>query len=253
MSHGLRLFGPVHLSILAAIPLLAGGLVRLARGLPDRNRLIARILGILLGLNEIIWYIWRRRVEGFRFPEGLPLELCDLTLWLTVASMLLYGAPSPQGLRAFALRPAIFEFAWLAGLGGALMAVLTPDLWAPLASYPSIYFFLAHGGVVASLLFLVWSSLARPRPGCVRRTFLLVNGYAALISIFDAVFGTNYMYLCRKPVSASLLDLFGPWPIYLIGGELATIVIFWILWAPFRWPARHGLEGQMRIQDASTR
>lgn len=160
-------------------------------------------------------------MEGFRFPERLPLELCDLTLWLTVAS-------------AFTLRPAIFEFAWLAGIGGALMAVLTPDLWAAPLSYPTIYFFLAHGGLIVTLLFLVWSGLARPRPGCVWRTLAFLNVYAALIGIFDAVFHTNYMYLCSKPLSASLLDFFGPWPLYLLAGEITALILFWLLWAPFR-------------------
>ncbi len=77
-------------------------------------------------------------------------------------------------------------------------------------SYPTIYFFLEHGGVMASLLFLVWAGLARPRPGCVWRTFGLLNVYAALIGLFNLVFHTNYMYLCRKPASASLLNLFKP-------------------------------------------
>lgn len=229
MSSGFRLFGPVHLAILAAIPITARALARAGRGHADRGRFIACVLSIFLAVNEIIWYGWRLHMEGFRFPEGLPLELCDLTLWLTVVSALLYGTQA-----GLTLRPAIFEFAWLAGLGGSLMAVLTPDLWAPPLSYPTIYFFLAHGGVIATLLFLVWSGLARPRPGCVWRTFVLLNAYAALIGAFDAVFHTNYMYLCRKPVNPSLLDFFGPWPVYLLGAEATTLVIFWILWAPFR-------------------
>jgi hypothetical integral membrane protein (TIGR02206 family) len=221
MSSGFRLFGPAHLAILAAIPGAAAALARLARGQPARSRQIAAALGRFLAVNEIVWYTWRLHAEGFRFPEGLPLELCDLTLWLTV-------------IAALTLQPAIFEFAWLAGLGGSLMAVLTPDLWAPPLSYPTIYFFLAHGGVIASLLFLVWSGLARPRPGCVWRTLCLLNGYAAFIGAFNAVFHTNYMYLCRKPSNASLLDFFGPWPIYLVAGEATAVIMFWLLWMPFR-------------------
>ncbi|HVV47683.1 MAG TPA: TIGR02206 family membrane protein, partial [Bryobacteraceae bacterium] len=115
----------------------------------------------------------------------------------------------------------------------SLMAVITPDLWAPPLSYPTLYFFIAHGGIITSLLFLVWSGLARPRPGCVWRIFRLVNLYASAIGVFNLIFHTNYMYLCRKPVSASILDYFGPWPVYLAGGELITLVLFWILWAPF--------------------
>jgi hypothetical integral membrane protein (TIGR02206 family) len=217
MASGFQLFGLPHLAILAAIPGVAGGLAYLA---PRQSRAVARTLGGLLAANEIIWYVWRLKVEGFRFPEGLPLELCDLTLWLTVIS-------------TFTLQGVAFEAAWLAGVGGALMAVLTPDLWAPPLSYPSIYFFLAHGGVITTLLFLVWSKLSRPRPGCVWRTLALINVYMALVGTFDAVFHTNYMYLCRKPLSASLLDLFGPWPYYIAAGELAALAIFWLLWLPF--------------------
>ena len=87
---------------------------------------------------------------------------------------------------------------------------------------------------MASLLFLVFSGLARPRRGCMWRTLILLNAYAALIGIFDAAFQTNYMYLCRKPANASLLDFFGPWPVYLLGGEATAVVMFLILWAPFR-------------------
>lgn len=221
MSSGFRLFGLPHLAILASIPGLAAILYGVSRGHPRLSRKIAVCLGLFLAANEIVWYVWRLHVEGFRFPEGLPLELCDLTLWLTVTS-------------ALTLRPAVFEFAWLAGLGGSLMAVLTPDLWAAPLSYPTIYFFLAHGGVISTLLFLVWSGLARPRPGCVWRTLCLLNGYAALIGVFDAVFHTNYMYLCRKPVNASLLDFFGHWPFYIAAGEVTAAIMFWLLWIPFR-------------------
>jgi len=223
MSSGFRLLGPAHLAILAAIPGAAGALAVAARRKPAISRYIAAFLGLSLAVNETVWYAWRLHAEGFRFPEGLPLELCDLTLWLTVVSTL-------------TLQPAVFEFAWLAGLGGSAMAVLTPDLWAAPLSYPTIYFFLEHGGVIASLFYLVWAGLARPRPGCVWRTLGLVNAYAALIAVFNWVFHTNYMYLCRKPSSASLLSFFGPWPFYLAGGEAAALILFWLLWMPFAAP-----------------
>jgi hypothetical integral membrane protein (TIGR02206 family) len=114
------------------------------------------------------------------------------------------------------------------------MALLTPDLWAPFPSYPTVYFFLAHGVVVAAILMLVWSKLAVPKPGCVRRALLLVNAYAIVIGILNFVFGTNYMYLCSKPFGTSLLDYLGPWPLYIAGGEAVALIVFWLLWLPFR-------------------
>lgn len=174
-----------------------------------------------MGLNELVWYGYRIHGEGFRFPEGLPLQLCDLTLWLTV-------------LAVFTVKPLAFETAYFAGLGGSGIALLTPDLWAPLSSYPTIYFFVAHGMVVACLLMLVWSKQAIPRAGSLWKVLGLLNGYALFISIFNLIFKTNYMYLCRKPAGVSIIDFLGPWPLYLEACEGLALLIFWPLWLPVR-------------------
>jgi hypothetical integral membrane protein (TIGR02206 family) len=112
--------------------------------------------------------------------------------------------------------------------------VLTPDLWAPSWSYPTAYFFGAHGGLVMILLYLTWAGVARPRRGAWLRALAWANGYAALIGAFNALFKTNYMYLCRKPAGASLLDWLGPWPVYLLAGEALAAALFFLLSLPFR-------------------
>lgn len=95
-------------------------------------------------------------------------------------------------------------------------------------------FFLAHGFTVATILTLLWGKLAAPRPGSLWRVLGILNAYALAVGLFDAIFKANYMYLCQKPEAVSLLSYLGPWPLYLAGGELAALALFWLLWLPFR-------------------
>lgn len=221
MSTHFHLFGQVHLLILASVPAIAFLFSKASRRSRAWARSIRYALGTFLALNELGWYAFNHHTGGLRFPGGLPLQLCDLTLWLTVLAL-------------FTLNPLAFEITYFAGIGGAAMALLTPDLWAPLNSYPTIYFFVAHGMVVACPLMLLWSRQARPRPRSPWKVFAALNAYAGAIGIFNAIFKTNYMYLCYKPASVSILNLLGPWPLYLLACEGVALAIFWLLWLPVR-------------------
>jgi hypothetical integral membrane protein (TIGR02206 family) len=210
-----------HVSILLTVLAVAGTLSALLRYRPTWGRTVRLSLGTFLATNELLWYAYRFHEEGFRFPEGLPLQLCDVTLWLTVVT-------------AVKLKLPVYEIAYFSGIGGSGMALLTPDLWAPFLSYPTVYFFLSHGFVVITLIALTFGGLVQPRHGSVWRTFAILNIYTAGVGVFDAIFTTNYMYLCQKPVNPSLLDYFGPWPLYILIEEAFALAVFWLLWLPVR-------------------
>lgn len=221
----MKLFGPLHIALLIAIVSVAAALPLLCRRSFVPMGAARLTIGWALAVNEIIWWIYRYAREGVH-AANLPLQLCDLTVWLAVFGCL-------------TVSPAIVEFAYFAGIGGAGMALLTPNLWSPWPSYPAVYFFVAHGGIVIAVALLAFGGVARFRPGAVWRSFGLLLGYAALAGVFNAVFGSNYMFLCRKPANPSLLDQMGPWPWYLVGGAAATLAFFWLLWLP----VRHHSEG----------
>ena len=177
-------------------------------------------LAIALIVNELIWFVFRYSHEGVHLTN-LPLQLCDVTLWVTIAACLTTA-------------PLAVEFAYFAGLSGAGMALLTPDLWSPWPSYPAIYFFLVHGGVVIACAVLVFGHARRLRSGAPWRAIGLLLVYAVPTGFFNAITGANYMYLRNKPRNPSILDWFGPWPWYLGAGLVLALILFWLIWLPVR-------------------
>ena len=226
------MFGPLHLKLLAAIALLAAIFARRCRKMPATRQFVRLALGWGLIGNELIWWCYRYSHEGIHVAN-LPLQLCDVTLWASA-------------LACLTLLPPIVELAYFAGLAGAGVALLTPDLWSPWPTYPAIYFFVAHGGIVIAAAVLVYGQVCPLEGKAVWRAYSLLAGYACLIGIFNKLCGTNYMYLCRKPKNASLLDALGPWPWYLLPAAVTALAVFWLLWLPLRSDSKPA-----RSQDAT--
>jgi hypothetical integral membrane protein (TIGR02206 family) len=221
MSPNFRLLGPIHLAILVSVPALAAVLSRIDGSMPKNRERLRFALAAALILNTIVWYGYLAFRGWLQFPESLPLELCDATLFVTVAALT-------------TLNRLTFDLAWYGALAGTSMALLTPDLWEPFPSFSTVQFFVAHGLVVVAVLYLVWSGRLRPRPGSVWRAMMGLNVFAAFAGAFNLFFGTNYMYLRAKPQNPSLLDLLGPWPWYIAAGELLALTFFLLLYLPFR-------------------
>ncbi len=222
----MKLFGPLHLGLLAIIIVAAVAAAGFQRQYPRPARILRLTLGWAIAANELVWWAYRYSHEGVH-RSNLPLQLCDLTVWLAV-------------LACLTLRPAIVEFAYFAGFAGAGMALLTPDLYLPWPSYPSVYFFLAHGGIVIAISMAVFGRDIQLPRAAVWRAFGLLLVYAGLVGAFNAVAGSNYVYLCRKPANPSPLDAMGPWPWYIASGAGLALALFWLLWIPVRPRLRKG-------------
>jgi hypothetical integral membrane protein (TIGR02206 family) len=220
MTTNFQLFGAAHLAILGGVLLAAAVLAAVERRYLAGRKGLRAGLGAALLVETAWWYAYMPWHGQPLFPANLPLELCDVTLFLTAIALL-------------TLSPAVFDLAYYWALAGTSMALLTPDLWERFPSLSTVHFFIAHGLVVASVLYLVWSRQARPRPGSVARAMLALNLWAALDGVFDWLFKTNYIYLRAKPAGASLLDVLGPWPWYIAATEGVALGLFVLLYLPF--------------------
>ncbi len=215
------LFGPAHLAMLAAVPVLGLGLAMLVRARPGLERPVRLGMAALLAANQLAYLAYAGARGWIAPPGGLPLELCDVAVWLAVAALV--GAP-----------PLVGELLYFVGLAGTVQALLTPDLGVAFPSYPAAKFFLGHGGTVAAALLLLATGRLRPRPGAWWRSLLVLDAYAAALFVLDRLAGTNYLYLAHKPPVPTLLDRMGPWPWYILTGELLAAALFLLLQLPFR-------------------
>ncbi len=214
-------FGPVHLAMLAAVPALALALAAFVRARPRLERPIRSALAIFLIVNQAVYVAFCAWSGFLAPPRGLPVELCDVVVWVGAAALL--GAPAWTG-----------ELLWFVSLTGTTQALLTPDLGVPFPSYPGVKFFLGHGATVAAALFLALAGRLRVRRGAWWRALLVVNAYAAALFVLDLATGMNYMFLRAPPRVPTLLDQLGPWPWYLLSGEAVAAGSFWLLELPVR-------------------
>lgn len=220
----LRVTSIEHLGALAAIASAVVALVVVARHRPGPW---IRVFAVVLVAVEAVWYA--TLIAGGGEPgqraQPLPLQLCDFAILIA----------------AFALwtqNQLAIEVTYFWGLAGTIQGLLTPDLPQQFPNYLWFQYYIAHGGVVAAALVLVIGLRRYPRRFAVIRVAGLTIVYTVLVGLIDLVTRANYMYLLAKPDTPSLLDLLGPWPIYLLGASVIGIVFLAILDAPFRIPVR---------------
>ena len=208
---------PLALLVLAAVLLCVA-----ARRTPGRwIDAVAVIIAVTIVIAELSWQPYVLANHAWSAAASLPVQLCDVGGFVAAAALL---------WRQLLL----VEVAYFWGLGGTLQAVLTPDLKDHFPSFPYVQFYVTHDLVILAALFLVIGLGLQPRPGAVRRIFLLTAAFAVVVGLIDLATGGNYMYLRQVPVHGSLLSLMGPWPWYIVTGAVLALVVLAILDAPFR-------------------
>lgn len=176
--------------------------------------------GLLL-INESLWFLWNYTTGQWNLQTILPLHLCSVMVYVGAAALITKSQ-------------ALYEPLYFLGISGAFQALMTPNI-GPLG-FPHFRFissFLSHGLILSAPIYLTVVEGLRPTWASLRRTFVVGNLYVALVGIVNALVGSNYLYVARKPDTPTVLDAFGPWPWYLLGMEALGIACMLILYLPF--------------------
>jgi hypothetical integral membrane protein (TIGR02206 family) len=211
-------YGPSHWAVIAVFVIGAGLLIWVGRHQSERQaRRLGRILGAVTALiyAAILVYILTPPTL-----DSVPLQLTDLAT--VVAAYALWS----QKQWAYAL-----TYYW--GLVLSTQALISPALQSPdFPHYQFLAFWAIHLLVVWAAIYLTWGRGMRPDWSDLRLAVVVTLVWAVGTGAFNRITGTNYGFLNRKPSTASLLDVFGPWPWYVFVGA-ALILLVWTL---MTWP-----------------
>lgn len=155
----------------------------------------------------------------FDLSSGLPLHLCYF---------LNFVLPIMVRSRSFEW----FDWTYPIVMAGCLQALLTPDLKSGFPNFFNFKYWLVHIGLVQCALFCIFVYGFRPTFRGIFKCLFALNIYAAVVSVFNFLLDTNFLYLRQKPPN-TILDNLGDGVWYILGLELMALVLFFLVWLPF--------------------
>ena len=200
----------------AASALLVAGARRRGKAfaVPARRALAVLIAAGFVG-EQLVYAgrgIWSAEVN-------LPLQLSDAVTFVSVAALL-----RPD-------RRLLVELTYFWALSASLQAAITPDVNERFPDALYLTYFATHGGAIAAACLLVFGERRLPRRGAVWRVYGITLAFAVIAALGTAITGGNYMFLRRKPAHGSLLDVMGPWPVYiLVAAAFGLVLLLALAW-----------------------
>lgn len=213
--------GQQHLIAMLLLVLLNILLLELRNAGNTARKRAAWTMAIILWLNEVGWHIWNASIGQWTLQTMLPFHVCSILVWL-------------GGWMLVTRNRFIYEYMYFLGIGGALQAIITPDLG--IYGFPHYRFFqtfISHGLIVTAAIYMTTVEGFRPTWRSMLRVIIGGNIYMLVVSGINWLVGSNYLYTMHKPETASLFDLMPDWPVYLLVVQVIGLVTFLILYLPF--------------------
>ncbi|WP_066049187.1 YwaF family protein [Robertmurraya korlensis] len=178
------------------------------------------MFGVLLVL-ESLYHWWLMKGEQWDLSFTLPLQLCSISLLLSLLLLLTKNE-------------FIFQLVYYLGLSGAVQALLTPELFVGFPHFRFFQFFVTHMMIIWVAVYFLFVKSYRPTFKGLWQAFFCLNGIALFVFFINHWVDGNYMFLAGKPVNPTLLDYLGPYPYYILSLEGIALFLFTMLFLPFK-------------------
>ncbi|MEK4148200.1 TIGR02206 family membrane protein [Robertmurraya sp. FSL W8-0741] len=196
-------------------------IVMLQTTLKKYEKVIKTILFVCLFLFETLYHVWLFVGGQWSIAFALPFHLCSISLLLCLILLL-----SNSKL--------VFQFVYFLGFAGAMQAMVTPELFVGFPHFRFFQFFTTHMLIIWVGLFFVFVKGYVVTKRGLWQSFAFLNAAAVIAFLANIATGGNYMFLAHKPENPSLIDFLGPYPLYILVLECIALVLFFVLYLPWR-------------------
>lgn len=184
-------------------------------------RMVEVGVAISLIVMETSYHLWMLSNGTWNVSHAIPLELCSISLILSVILLL-------------TRKKIIYEILLFTALLGASQAIFTPLLRFDFPHFRFFHFFYTHLMCIWVVFYFTWVIEYRPTIWSVVKLFVFLNVLMPIIILINKLVDGNYMFLSHKPQSASLLNFLGPYPWYILSMEGLLIGLSLLVWLIFR-------------------
>tara|TARA_B100000035_G_scaffold56095_2_gene44392 strand:+ start:1933 stop:2565 length:633 start_codon:yes stop_codon:yes gene_type:complete len=186
----------------------------------SKNMLIFAIIVLILTNQSLDFYR-----EGYgigNWKLGLPLHLCDFSS----ASIIIYF---------FTKRREFFLFAFFAGISGAGMAILTPDVKYSFPHIDYLRHMIGHSMILLGVAYAIVIDNQRPQLKDVHRVLGVLSVFLLLMYPINNLLGSpaNYWYVAEKPPGFNVTDLMRDAPYHMIDIYILTVIICYLIYLPY--------------------
>ena len=219
-----EMFGIVHIITIATVMVASVLLPRFYKNkTEDQKSTMSKIIAAIIFLHVIIspYKDLYLLANPYDWRETIPLHMCDLSEIFLIIFLL--GGPKILYLCAFF---------W--GLGGATMAILTPDISHHDLDY--IFFMIGHGMIVVGIMYATVSLGNRPYgKDILKVTAITLFILLPIVYVINILLGepANFWYLVAKPDGASLMDMFPDPPLHILYTTPLAIAVFYLIYLPY--------------------
>ena len=218
-GYALKNFTTGHLAWLVVTLLLIVLAVAIyrKRDAAARRKMLRATAWTIISL-ELLRTVWLLAVGHYELSRHLPLHLCGVMILV-------------EALAVFTDKRFFKEFAYAAGMPGALMALVTPEPSGyPFFNIQYLESIAIHALLVLVPLMLVAGEGFRPSLRMLPLNLAALLGLTAVCFPLNLVLNSNYMFVHYAPQDTpiAVFDAWVGWPGY-IALLLGTVFAFWLL------------------------